>query len=454
MRRINSPLVTAAAAVIGALALSTGAAAHDRDAPGGMLVFATGGDGRSDKLEIAAVNPEGRGFRELTHLPASGDGSRWSGDGRRILFVTEDSFTDGTANWSMRPNGTAQRRLPGFAWDVPSPSGRLVFGYDRIVDAKGKLVRRLRPGLRRDEYYTDLPLWAPNGSYVVINAARERANSDFYDYAWVDLVPTAPGGRGRPLTPRRNGRFAEALSWSPNSRRMLIEDNTGRTSDWYTVAPDGGDRRLLLRTPRGLPGGHAWSPDSRRIAYVGARGGIFLIDANGGQPRRLATTRGRTRRDAEDVELDWSTRAEIAFTDKDGTYVMRADGAGVHRLSKRTGVHEWSPALSDKSGELKWSPDGRRLVLSEGRSIYVIDRRGRERQLTHWLSDDDPQLSPDGRRVAFVRGRGVEVKSSSVYVMNVDGTGTRRLGPACGRAGRPMAAASPTSKNALASRTT
>jgi Tol biopolymer transport system component len=107
---------------------------------------------------------------------------------------------------------------------------------------------------------------------------------------------------------------------------------------------------------------------------------------------------------------------------------MRADGAGLHRPSKRTGVHEWSPALSDKSGELKWSPDGRRLVLSEGRSIYVIDRRGRERQLTHWLSDDDPQLSPDGRRVAFVRGRGVAVKSSSVYVMNVDGTGTRRLG--------------------------
>jgi hypothetical protein len=61
MRRINSPLVTAAAAVIGALALSTGAAAQDRDAPGGILVFATGGDGRSDKLEIAAVNPGGAG---------------------------------------------------------------------------------------------------------------------------------------------------------------------------------------------------------------------------------------------------------------------------------------------------------------------------------------------------------------------------------------------------------
>jgi Tol biopolymer transport system component len=99
---------------------------------------------------------------------------------------------------------------------------------------------------------------------------------------------------------------------------------------------------------------------------------------------------------------------------------MRADGTGLHRLSKRT-------------GEPKWSPNGQRLVLSEGNDIYVIDRRGRERQLTRWVADGEPQLSSDGRRVAFVRGHGVYLESPSVYVMNADGTGQRRLGPG----GRP-----------------
>jgi Tol biopolymer transport system component len=405
-------LVAAAALAVGCL--STATATGSTRASTGTLVFATGGDGRGDKLEIAAVDGGGHGFRKLTHIPTSGSSPRWSSDGRRILFLTEDTFTDGTANWSMGADGSARRRLPGLEWDVPSPSGRLVFGYDRIVDADGKIVRRLRPGLRRDEYYTDAPLWSPNGRYVAISAGRMRKDSDAYDYTWIDIVPTTSGGHGHASTPRRRGRFAEALSWSPDSRRMLVDVSRGRHEDWYTAAPDGSDRRLLLHLRNGLSGHHAWSPDSRKIAYLGLRGGIFVIDANGGRPRRIASTRNRGR-DVWDVYLDWSSRGEIAFSDKGGTYVMRADGASVRRLSKRT-------------GEPKWSPNGQKLVLSEAKEIYVIDRRGRERQLTRWISDGEPQLSPDGRRVAFVRGHGVYLKSPSVYVMNADGSGQHGLG--------------------------
>jgi Tol biopolymer transport system component len=231
----------------------------------------------------------------------------------------------------------------------------------------------------------------------------------------MDVIPTARGGRGVAVTPRRYGQYTGALSWSPDSRRMLIEAQPDRSFDWYTVAPDGRDRRRLLHLRQELSGNHAWSPDSGRIAYVGLRGGIFVIDANGGRPRRIAATQSRGR-DAWHVYLDWSSRGEIAFSDKDGTYVMRDNGTGVRRLSKRT-------------GEPDWSPNGQRLVLSEGKQIFVIDRLGRERQLTRWLSDADPQVSPDGGRVAFVRGNGVYVKNPSVYVMNAKGSGQHRLGP-------------------------
>jgi Tol biopolymer transport system component len=406
-------LELAVGAAVAAGCLSTAAAAGSSGASSGKIVFSTGGDGRSDTLEIAAINGDGGRVRKLTHVPGSATEPRWSTDGHRIIFLTEDTFTGGSTNWRMRPDGSGRQRLPGFGWDVPSPNGALVQLYDRIVDANGKVVRRLRPGLRKDEYYADAPLWSSDGRFITINVVK--LNRDDAELGrWVDVIPTTERGRGVAVTPRRRGQYAGALSWSPDSRRMLIEGHPRRSYDWYTITPDGRDRRFLLLREQ-LSGNHAWSPDSRRIAYVGRRGGIFVIDASGGRPRRIAATRRRGS-DASNVYLDWSSRGEIAFSDKGGTYVMRADGTGLRRLSKRT-------------GQPKWSLNGQKLVLSNAKEIYVIDRRGRERQLTRWLSDRDPQVSPNSRRVAFVRGRGVYIKNPSVYVMNADGSARRRLGP-------------------------
>ena len=408
------PLIPAAAAIFGSAALTSGAGAKTRVAAAGTLFFATGGDGASDKLEIAAVNADGRGFRKLTHLPPSGIEPRWSTDGRRIVFLTEDTFTDDEGNWRMDAEGGHRQRLPGGAWDVPSPSGNFVHIYDRIVDANGKVVRHLRPGLRREDFYGGPPLWSPDGRFITINVIKVTKEGD-PGGVWIDVIPTIERGRGVAVTARRYGHYTGALSWSPNSRRMLVENYPARSFDWYTMAPDGSDRRLLFRTRRELSGNHAWSPDSEKIAYVGVAGGIFVIGAKGGRPRRIAATRSRGRY-VSDVRLDWSARGEIAFTDKGGTYVMGADGTGLRRLSKRT-------------GNPHWSPNGRKLVLAEAKQIFVIDRRGRERQLTRWVADGEPQVSSDGRRVTFVRGRGVYLESPSVYVMNSAGTGRRRLGP-------------------------
>ena len=327
--------------------------------------------------------------------------------------MTEDTFTQEPANWRMRVDGSRRQRLPGSIWDVPSPNGNLVQIYDRIVDANGKVVRRLRPGLGQDDFYASPPLWSPDGRFIAIDVVKLNKADDEVG-AWVDVIPTEEGGRGVAVTPRRVGRFMTALSWSPDSRRMLVETHEGRSYDWYTIAADGSDQRRLLHLREGLWDNHAWSSNSRKIAFVGRRGGIFVMDADSGRPRRIAATRSRGD-EAGHVYVDWSSRGEIVFSDKGGTYAIRADGTGRRRLSTRTGAP-------------KWSPDGRKFVLSNDGQIYVVDRNGRGRRLTRWISDDDPQVSPDGRRIAFARGHGVYVTNPSVYVMNANGGGLRRLG--------------------------
>lgn len=112
-------------------------------------------------------------------------------------------------------------------------------------------------------------------------------------------------------------------------------------------------------------------------------------------------------------------------------YTMRSDGTGVQRVTTDpySGSH------------LSWSPDGSKIVfgrgLSEGHGeIGVINWDGTDESVI--LSDEGseaplnpqgPAWSPDGSRIAFYSGEG------DIYVMNVDGTGLRKLtdsGDECG----------------------
>jgi Tol biopolymer transport system component len=57
---------------------------------------------------------------------------------------------------------------------------------------------------------------------------------------------------------------------------------------------------------------------------------------------------------------------------------------------------------------LDWSPDGRRLVVSRGPALYLVDiENSQEQILTHpgpaVTGDVDPRFSPDGTQISFIR---------------------------------------------------
>ena len=110
----------------------------------------------------------------------------------------------------------------------------------------------------------------------------------------------------------------------------------------------------------------------------------------------------------------------IAFTRGDHVWVMRADGSGQRRLARGDG-----PA---------WSPDGRRIAFEVGVNeypslIYVVDVDGSGlRRLTRreqaYDRHSSPVWSPDGKTIAF---EGYNDGNHWINVVGADGSGQREL---------------------------
>lgn len=126
---------------------------------------------------------------------------------------------------------------------------------------------------------------------------------------------------------------------------------------------------------------------------------------------------------------DDEARADLAFvTTRDGDYAvyeMSADGGAQRRLTDADPDSSTAARLLFQI-EPSWSPDGTKIAFSSRRSgtfdIYVMNADGTgTRRLTSTRDNDThPTWSPDGVRLAFARG-------DDLYVMNADGSGPRQI---------------------------
>jgi TolB protein len=196
----------------------------------------------------------------------------------------------------------------------------------------------------------------------------------------------------------------------------------------YAVRPDGSGRVPLLRTSQNAKRARL-SPDGRWVAFDGAPPGkpamsefeIQVVRRDGTGLRTL------TRSSESSTDAQWSPGGTIlSFTrnpafdwKKAWIWAVARDGTRLRRIAR---------------GQFgRWSPDGRQLALdtptptSDG-DIFVVDAAGSDRRLVLASPElDQPaDWSPDGRRILFTRFDG-DGRGSSVCVVNVDGTGLRKL---------------------------
>jgi TolB protein len=110
-------------------------------------------------------------------------------------------------------------------------------------------------------------------------------------------------------------------------------------------------------------------------------------------------------------------------------FVMDANGGNVRRLTT-AGAYNVNP---------RWSPKGNRIAYARMQGgafhIYVINADGSgDTQLTTTGSNENPAWSPDGRFIAFSsKRRG----PAAIYVMRTDGSGQVRVSQGKGSATQP-----------------
>jgi TolB protein len=110
-----------------------------------------------------------------------------------------------------------------------------------------------------------------------------------------------------------------------------------------------------------------------------------------------------------------------AYPEKQGIYVMGADGSHVRRI---TAV----PVGLDSDRTPRFAPDGRRLVFTryagdQGSALVTTDLRGHTTEITSFaIRAGDAVWSPHGKRIVFEAG-GTEPESrGDVYIVNSNGT--------------------------------
>jgi len=173
----------------------------------------------------------------------------------------------------------------------------------------------------------------------------------------------------------------------------------------------------------------SWSPDGKTLVYQRDYNGaaIYAINADGTGERRLSPTPGF------DVTPSWSpdgtkiVYAHLLQAPQPNTppmtdiRAMNADGTGDHAILSNTRF----------SVEPRWSVNGSIVFMSlmngDSLDIYVMNLDGTGlRRLTSSGNNGDPVWSPDGTKISFGSDREGGAKLN-IFVMNADGSDVMQL---------------------------
>ncbi len=348
-----------------------------------------------------------------------------SPDGSLLLYASDRGGTGGLDIWVQPIDGERPRPVTSEPGDELEPSfspdgESIVFAKGEsggiytvetaggppqlVVAAARARTPRFSPDGRWVTYWTGLPLWVVPGSSNAIGA--------------LFVVQAIGGGPPRPLAPDFG--HARYPIWSPDGRKILFvgardRDSAQSSLDWYVVAATGGEPsptgvvEVLRRAGvRGVPVPGAWNADGTVV--------FATYDEGASNVWQLPVSPATLRVAGDPVRLTFGTAVERSpAISASGRVVFTslAENVDVWRLplNARTGLASGDiervtdNAASDRL--MNTSDDGRTMMLLSSRTgqdqAWVRDvHTGRDRQITD-SSVRSGRISRDGSMFAVTR---------------------------------------------------
>ncbi|HEU0177785.1 MAG TPA: winged helix-turn-helix domain-containing protein [Blastocatellia bacterium] len=325
--------------------------AHDAawSPDGGQIVYAFGYD-------LYLAKSDGTQSRKLAPVAGRAYWPRWSPDSGRLRFTVQNPDTRATSLWEVSADGSdLLPLLPG--WNNPAAEccgswttdGRyFVFqathNQTTNIWALRERADLFQPASREPVQLTAGPLhfYAPlpsqDGRKLFVIGEQKRGELARYD------------GKTKQFVGYLSGMSAEGVEFSKDGEWIA-----------YVTHPEGslwrsrvdGNERLQLSVPPIRVILPRWSPDGRKIVFMGKEPGkpwkIYVVSASGGSVQQLMPE------ERYETDPTWSPDGnKLAFaigTRASGNVAIHLLDVNTHQLSKLPGSDGlWSP---------RWSPDGR-----------------------------------------------------------------------------------------------
>jgi TolB protein len=221
-------------------------------------------------------------------------------------------------------------------------------------------------------------------------------------------------------------------AWSPDSRRLAYVSFEGNKSSIFIQTLRSGNR-IQVSSKAGINGAPAFSPDGRQLVLTlgGVDGNldIHVMDINSRQTRRLTTHR------AIDTEGSWSPDGRYIYFTSD-----RSGGPQIYRVAASGGTPERITFEGGYNARPRLSPDGTRLAMvHQNRGNYqiaVMDMKHKDLLvLSAGQQDESPSFAPNSDTLIYATRA---TRNGVLETVTADGLIRQRLAPGQGDIREPV----------------
>ena len=250
---------------------------------------------------IWIIDTDGNNHQKLTSSNHDESSPRWSPDGKRIAFVSSSDDDNGSEiyiYWVDSKQYSAISQLDKSPKNLKwSPTGKYI-GFSMFVP--DDVLTLVSPPKKPKD-----AIWAPTAR-ITNRLKHESDGSGYMDKGFSHLFYISSDG-GAPIQVTREPYNHRSFDWSKDSKILIFSSNYTenweydfRNSEMYSIKVDGSNLKQLTNR-RGPDYGGVFSPDGRKIAYLGYNDKVqtyqvnrlYLMNADGSNKKEIVTNLDR-----------------------------------------------------------------------------------------------------------------------------------------------------------------